>query len=308
MNRPAKTVTFRNQPCVDLHLPSGDRVLVSLHGAQVLSWRTSDAVERLYLSPRAIFDGHNAIRGGVPVCFPQFNQRKVGDHMLPKHGFARSLAWSVLDPSRLTNIDLASAASSSQPCASLALGLTHASLSHETQSLWPYKFEVILLVHLEMDQLKITISISNRDIKEWSFALALHTYLRVSDIAQTCVKGLQGVRYWDAVKDLKSPGTVQPQAAEDLHFLSETDRVYQAAPALLGLQTPEASLFIEQSATFTETVVWNPGATLCAQLADMPSDGYREMLCIEAACIDQAISLKPGANWRGSQILSLGQR
>ncbi len=308
MQLPVQTITFRNQPCVELHLPSGDRVLVALHGGQVLAWQTSDAVERLYLSPNAVFDGQNAIRGGVPICFPQFNQRKLGEQLLPKHGFARSLAWSVLDPTRLQDIDLTHSASSTRPSVSVALGLTQASLPREIQMLWPYKFEAILLVHLEKNQLRITLSVSNRDHEEWSFAVALHTYLRVSELAQSYVKGLQGVRYWDAVKDLKAPETVQRQRSEDLHFASESERVYQAAPALIHLLTPTGVLDIEQSATFTETVVWNPGAALCAQLTDMPKDGYREMLCVEAACIDHAINLKPGANWQGSQILSVGQR
>ncbi|MFX6031775.1 hypothetical protein ABTE99_19565, partial [Acinetobacter baumannii] len=74
-------------------LPSGDVAIVALQGAQVLSWVMADGVERLYLSPRSVFDGHTAIRGGVPVCFPQFNQRGP----LAKHGFARNLPWRVVD-------------------------------------------------------------------------------------------------------------------------------------------------------------------------------------------------------------------
>ena len=45
----------------------------SKHG---LMWqRAADGVERLYLSPQTSRDGSTAIRGGVPVCFPQFNMR-----------------------------------------------------------------------------------------------------------------------------------------------------------------------------------------------------------------------------------------
>ena len=84
-----KSASFQGLPCILLQLPQGDAVTVALHGAQVLSW-VSGGYERLYLSPKALFDGESAIRGGVPVCFPQFNQRGP----LPKHGFARNLWWS----------------------------------------------------------------------------------------------------------------------------------------------------------------------------------------------------------------------
>jgi glucose-6-phosphate 1-epimerase len=283
------------QPCVELKLAGGDHLIVALHGAQVLSWKTAEGVERLYLSPRAIFDGRSAIRGGIPICFPQFNQRVLAGKPLPKHGFARSLAWSVLDHQQSTHED----------SASVALGLNHDALGEELQTLWPYRFEAILLVRIERDRLSVTFSLTNLDSKAWPFALALHTYLRAGDISKALVRGLQGIRYWDAVKDLKSPELSQPQISADLAFSSETDRVYQAAPAAIQLATPSSTLRVEQSNTFTETVVWNPGAAICSQLADMPSTGYREMLCLEAARIDQAVILQPGENWQGSQMLSV---
>ncbi|MET0654188.1 MAG: hypothetical protein ABWY94_01280, partial [Pseudoxanthomonas sp.] len=85
---PIQAIEFHGLPALRLALPDGDTVVVAQHGAQVLSW-TSGGAERLYLSPRALLDGHSAIRGGVPICFPQFNQRGPR----PKHGFARNLPW-----------------------------------------------------------------------------------------------------------------------------------------------------------------------------------------------------------------------
>jgi glucose-6-phosphate 1-epimerase len=31
------------------------------------------------------------------------------------------------------------------------------------------------------------------------------------------------------------------------------------------------------------TVVWNPGAEMAKKIADMPDDGYKIMVCVEAA-------------------------
>ena len=102
-------------------LPNGDSALVSLHGAHVLSW-VSSGRERLYLSPRSVFDGQAAIRGGIPVCFPQFNQRGP----LPKHGFARNLGWRP-----------APASKEGDRQSSVCLELTD---SETTRAWWPVRF------------------------------------------------------------------------------------------------------------------------------------------------------------------------
>ena len=90
-----RELVFAGWPATELQLPCGDRVVVAHHGAHVLSWVVDDR-ERLYLSPQSRNDDQAAIRGGMPVCFPQFNQR--GD--LPKHGFARNVSWTA-KPARL---------------------------------------------------------------------------------------------------------------------------------------------------------------------------------------------------------------
>jgi glucose-6-phosphate 1-epimerase len=70
----AQAVDWKGLPAIALKLGQGDSVLICLQGAQVLSW-VGLGQERLFLSPRAAHDGQSAIRGGIPVCFPQFNQR-----------------------------------------------------------------------------------------------------------------------------------------------------------------------------------------------------------------------------------------
>jgi len=37
----------------------------------------------------------------------------------------------------------------------------------------------------------------------------------------------------------------------------------------------------------------------------MPDEGYRHMLCVEAACIDEPVTLAPGASWTGWQQLTV---
>lgn len=39
-------------------------------------------------------------------------------------------------------------------------------------------------------------------------------------------------------------------------------------------------------------------------MADMDDDGYQRFVCVEAAAVENAITLKPGEEWRAAQELS----
>ncbi len=279
--------------CVELELASGDRARVSLQGAQTLSWRSADGVEQLYLSPSKRLTAATPIRGGVPICFPQFNQRRLEAAELPKHGFARTLRWK------------AGAITSSKECCAVSLELDQDGLPAVLRPTWKYHFTANMTVTLWRNQLRMKFRVMNTGREPWPFALALHTYLRVSDIETAQVHGLGGIRYWDAVENLADPAVTKVQFAENLVFTTETDRVYKSPPNQLHLRDAERRVLIEQSSNFSETVVWNPGRALCAQLGDMPPDGYRHMLCIEAAKIDEAVVLAAGQTWEGSQQLTV---
>ena len=139
-------------------LPQGDSVFVSQQGAQVLSWQASHR-ERLYLSPTSVCDGTTAIRGGIPVCFPQFNQRGT----LPKHGFARNMAWRLLNEQ------------SQGPEKVFEL-----SDNAQTQAVWPFKFKAHLKVSLAARSLKVQLTVENTGHQTLSFTGALHTYFDVT--------------------------------------------------------------------------------------------------------------------------------
>jgi len=270
---------FQGLDCHRLTLPCGDSVLVALHGAHVLSW-VSQRRERLFLSPRNLWDGQSAIRGGVPVCFPQFNQRGT----LPKHGFARTMAWA-LAGSRVDDAQ-----------AHIELVLK---ANARTQALWPHQFQVQLRVALQPGQLMLHLSVHNTDTQPLSFTGALHTYLAVDDIDLTDVTGLQGQAEWDAVAD------VHGVADEALYFDGEFDRVYAAAPGPLRVQDGSGVLCIEQSHSWGQSVVWNPGPEKCATLADMPPDGFAHMLCVEAAQVYEPIAVPAAGQWLGWQRLTV---
>ena len=58
-----------------------------------------------------------------------------------------------------------------------------------------------------------------------------------------------------------------------------------------------------QNQGFPDVVVWNPWVDKCAALADMPANGWRHMLCVEAAIARQPVILPAGEEWYGRQTL-----
>lgn len=269
--------SFRGQPSIVLTLPNGDSLRVLLHGAHVVSW-VAGGRERLYLSPASAFDGRSAIRGGVPVCFPQFNMRGT----LPKHGFVRNLAWAleeqVLEAQQ----------------GRLVLRLTD---GPATRAYWPQAFEARLRLDLSPGTLQLTLDVRNTDAQPLAFTGALHTYFAVDDIAQASLEGLQGQAEWDSVVDRHATG-ISP-----LRFETEFDRVYEAAPEPLLLRDAAHTLAIVQSPSWAQTVVWNPGRDKV--LPDLPAGGYARMLCVEAAQVMAPVQVAPGAGWQGWQRLTV---
>ncbi|MES1195723.1 MAG: D-hexose-6-phosphate mutarotase [Steroidobacter sp.] len=262
---------------VNLRHAMGATAQIHHHGAHVTSWKTADGIERLFLSERAEFKSGAAIRGGVPIIFPQF--ASLGP--LPKHGFARTMQWQ-LDTGK-TSADTAT------------FFLTH---SPETLAIWPFRFTAGYHVTLGADQLQMQLAIKNEDEKDFSFTTALHTYLRVTDIDVISLHGLHGCRYRDSAN-----GNVErTEPDEAVRIKGEVDRIYFSTPLPIVVSEPGNTVQCT-SRGFGDTVIWNPGAVLSQKLTDMNDDGYRHMLCVEAAAIASPIRLAPSELWQGTQVL-----
>ena len=269
---------------VELQAPDGARATVLLHGAHVVSWIPAGADEQLYLSPKSSFAPAAAIRGGVPVIFPQFNARGP----LQRHGFARNAVWKLV---------------LARQEADQALAVLRLGDDTTTRASWPHAFNLELRVSVRAGTLAMALSCENIGPTPFGFTAALHSYLRVEALAATRVRGLADLQYEDAVS-----GTTQHQRDEWLVPGGDLDRVYCGVDRDLLLTEPrgpnERRLQIHQQ-DFGDAVVWNPGAEKCAALADMPADGYLHMLCVEAARITHPVQLAPGERWTGLQALTL---
>ncbi|GAB3347016.1 D-hexose-6-phosphate mutarotase [Lysobacter tyrosinilyticus] len=270
----AETTFFNGLPCVRLHGANGARALVALHGAYVLSWIPADGRERLFLSERARLAEGAAIRGGVPVIFPQF----AGRGPLPKHGFARTLPWRLIGTDEHATFELTDGPATAS---------------------WPHAFNARVHVALDADAVEITLEIANAGRDTFAFTAALHTYLAVDDIEAVELHGLGGCQYEDSVE----AGAIRQQAHDALRFAGEVDRIYVAPSQPLALRAGSHLTTIAQRG-FCDTVVWNPGATLAAGISDLAPDDHRRFVCVEAGQVLQPVRLAPGDRWTGTQQLS----
>ena len=271
-------------PTVELQSRDGARATVAPHGAHVLAWHPAGSDEdHLFLSATSAFRAGTAIRGGVPVVFPQFADRGP----LPKHGFARTLPWTVVDQAGPTD----------DGRARVRLGLTD---GPETRALWPHGFAAELTVTVGGATLEVVLAVENRGPAPFAFTGALHSYLRVADVARTGVHGLRGVRYLDSTDG----GRERVEEDEMVAIRGEVDRIYLDAPARLTLRAGDRAVLAIEAVGFRDAVVWNPGAEKAAALADLEPGGERRFVCVEAAAVAVPVELAPGEHWTGTQTLT----
>ncbi|WP_374517646.1 D-hexose-6-phosphate mutarotase [Undibacterium squillarum] len=265
---------------ITVRAADGASVQMTAQGAHVCSWIPAGGQEQLFLSKTSEWREGVAIRGGVPVIFPQFG----GLGNLPKHGFARTTQWKL------------------ESCSNDAQGKGIAVFvlqdNEASRAVWPYAFTAQLRVTVYADQLNIALDIRNTGTDTFSFTAALHTYFAVQDIAAARLHGLQHCQYRDSMNG----GQLSTETADSLHITAETDRIYLNTPSELRLQQPQQVMQI-RSEGFADTVVWNPGATGAVKLSDLEPEGHQRMLCVEAAAIGQPVILAAGQSWCGQQQL-----
>ncbi|XP_015934142.1 putative glucose-6-phosphate 1-epimerase isoform X1 [Arachis duranensis] len=282
---------FNGLDKVLLRDPRGSSAEVYLYGGHVTSWKNDHGEELLFLSSKATFKPPKAIRGGIPICFPQFSCH--GN--LDRHGFARNRFWAIDDhpPPFPTN-------TSNKAFVDLIL-----KPSEEEMKIWPHSFEFRLRVALGPGgDLMLTSRIrnTNTDGKPFSFTFAYHTYFSVSDICEVRVEGLETLDYLDNLQK-KKRFTEQGDA---LTFESEVDKMYLSTPTKIAIIDHEKKrTYVLRKDGLPDAVVWNPWDKKAKAMADFGDNEYKHMVCVEAAAIEKPITLKPGEEWKGRLELSI---
>src|SRR4051794_10917216 len=152
-------IDVRGMPALRVRAADGASLVMLHQGAHIVSWVPTDGDECIYVSDRSAFSPGAAVRGGVPVVFPQF--ATYGP--LPHHGLLRTRAWDLVDgdvDDERTRV------------------VFRSTDSEETRGLWPHQFVVQLAVEVRGHELEIVLDVQNRGDTPMPFTAALHTYLR----------------------------------------------------------------------------------------------------------------------------------
>jgi glucose-6-phosphate 1-epimerase len=262
----ATHTSFGQLPAIRVQAPDGAQATITLYGAHLVSWKGADGRERMFLSEKSTLDGSKAIRGGVPVIFPQFAERGKG----MRHGFARVNNWR-LDDSGLDEDGAAWA----------VFDLAAGDLPTSVADAWPHTFALSLRVAVRANELRMHFTVRNLGAEPFPFSAALHTYHLVPDVCEVRIEGI---------------------SSDEISIVDKLDAVYPHVTGRAQLATSAGVTLLEQSG-FTDAVVWNPGAVDAAALSDMENDDYKRFVCIEPALLDP-VTLEAGQSWTGTYRVS----
>ena len=249
---------------------------VNPYGAQVMSFVPEGGANVLWQTTPEILAAAEkegkALRGGIPICWPWFRTHPTMPEAPPR-GLARTQTWTL--ESETSTADRAT-----------AIFTMDTDGSHPA---FPHKARARLVVTLT-DSLLLQLTTTNTGPSPMPLTLALHTYLRVSDVSDVSavmVEGLEGLPR----KHISSWTDQAPH--QRLRINGEIEHLYKGVTRPIHVEDKTGTLTVKT--TSDQVVVWNPGVEK-AKALDMPADGYKTMLCIEAANIEPVLSIAAGSS------------
>jgi len=240
------------------------------YGATVTSWK-QNGIEKLFLSSTAKLDGSKAIRGGIPVVFPNFGPWKLG----PQHGFARISTWKMDQKGDDWVIFTLSD-------------------SEESRKMWDYKFELRYTVRISDNSLYTILTVKNADSKEFDFTALLHTYFMVDNINSLNITGLDGVSGYDQLTSSSCTGS------EIIDISQNVDSIFSQTEKEITICSDHGKVTLHRK-NLPDVVVWNPWIEKAKGMGDFDDEGYKSMVCVEPGYVSNRKILKPGEEWTGSQ-------
>jgi glucose-6-phosphate 1-epimerase len=283
-----------------VHSKSGAKCTMHPFGAQLTSYVTSSGDELLFLSRDAILDGSRPIRGGVPLCFPQFGQP---DKSMPQHGFLRNNYWTEVRASRFDDDE----------CAGVSMELSLVDAVNARGGAWgddtKYDVRCTYTVKINGEGFETNIVVDNLGEEAFRFQVLLHNYFLVRDGAalngDACnVRGLGGYSVHDKVSGEKhvlgtdnDTVTVPGERIIDREYtpplgVVDLDLSISAGPSKnLSLK---ARGMVDGIPVPVSGVVWNPHRDSAKAMIDFGDDQYLDMICVEPGLLTDVPPLGSG--------------
>jgi galactose mutarotase-like enzyme len=148
--------------------------VVPERGGIITQWQVNGQ-ELLYLDAERFANPELSVRGGIPILFPICGNlpndtytHNGQTYTLKQHGFARNLAWNVVE--QMTQSE-----------AGIVLRLTS---TDQTRAVYPFDFQITFTYRLQGTSLLIQQQIVNQSSESMPFSMGLHPYFQVSDKSQ----------------------------------------------------------------------------------------------------------------------------
>lgn len=295
------------QDVVTLSHSSGAQATIYRYGATVTDFTTASGRQLLWTSSKAKLDGTKAIRGGIPLAFPQFGQPNKA---MAQHGFARTSVWEIVegpnDQIDLPEID--------NP-AICAFRLTQEIATHEA---WPFPYEVEYTVAIGAEKMVNIFSVRNTGDEPFTFQCLIHTYFNIEDIEVASVTGFQGALMYDKVGP--TPDDSEPDGHQQILIGENVDRIYvprddEPLEDPCVIYTPSGNIAVGREAVSVDadgnttavapdTVVWNPWIAKAEAMADFEEGGWQRMLCVEPGLVEGGGKIcEPQAGYSLKQVI-----
>lgn len=231
---------------------------IALIGAKVMSFVPAGGVDIIGGGSSSDVLSHC----GVPICWPWF-----GGADTPIHGFVRTEEW---------NLDLLETTSDGGHRAVFSISPARCADPRGAA------FDCALSLTVEVsDTLEMSLSMHNLMDQTLRIGCALHTYFRISDIANVEIDGLDGAEFFD--KTARGGGKRYVHHGKIL-IDDEVDWVFDKSRSAVELVDRGLKRVIRVEKTGSaSTVVWNPGEVVAARMADLADGAFRHMVCIESA-------------------------
>lgn len=236
---------------------------IALQGAHLFEYTPSGRENLLFVSKAETFEAGQAIRGGIPVCWPWFGPHATESNV-PAHGFVRDQIWQydiVSDTSERTDIKLWFDTNGSEA------GFVR-------------KARVELLASIGKT-LAVSLTTVNLDEQPIHLSQALHTYFRCENIDDVRLHGISGACYQDK---LSGENKYVPS---QFRFNQETDWIIQEAGEPIGLSGLGGNSIKMTRFGSRSLVVWNPWIEKSKNLSHFLSEEYRSMFCVETANVSE---------------------